>query len=87
MRKWKVGDVVRVVHHRSPWLYKHVIGMVFRIERFSTMDYCEDCPTIPNPLFDRHETDRKRRMMQPMYIRFEPEWLEEAGVLDQLTII
>lgn len=74
MNSCKKGDLVRVLHHRD----KRVVGLIFCVDLFSTMDFCSGCPIIKNP----HMTNSSS---EPLYLRFEPENLEEVGALDLLV--
>lgn len=75
---WKVGDVVRVLYHPD---CPQVVGHVFKIERFSTMDYLDHCPLLLN----RWRSASNPR--SPIYLRFQPDWLIEANALERMAVI
>lgn len=77
--KIKVGDVVRVTHHKD----KRLIGLVFQVAYFSTMDYMEDCPILRNPF--RRESEPWPQ--EPIFVRFAPDELELLDLLDRLAIL
>jgi hypothetical protein len=76
---WKKGDVVRVLYHSNQPL---AVGLVFKIERFSSMDHLDHCPILKNPWYDPQD-----RMRSPTYLRFQPDWLVEADALERMTVI
>jgi hypothetical protein len=77
---WKIGDVVRVVHHSFE---PRAIGLVFKIHRFSSMDFSGHCPVVRNPWHDPTDSDWKSAIL----LRFDPDWLVEATILDHLAMI
>ncbi|MGD9730204.1 MAG: hypothetical protein AB7L09_02625 [Nitrospira sp.] len=81
MARWKVGDVVKVVYHQFE---PRLIGTVFRIELFSTMDFLGDHPLLKNPYY---EQSSDKVWKNCLYLRFPPDWLVEADVLEQLTVV
>lgn len=72
--RWRYGDVVRVERHRDP----RVVGTVFRVEEYSSMDFIEDWPRIRNPY---------PGPIGPIYISFNPDDLVEANVLERLSVL
>jgi hypothetical protein len=80
MKSWQYGDWVRVVHHPD----RRAVGWVFQIDRFSSMDGLSDHPVISNP-FRKGLGAWRGRHLEPMLLRFHPDGLEEASVLDRLS--
>ncbi len=78
--RWKMGNVVRVVHHSYE---RRAIGLIFKIERFSSMDYLGNLPMVRNPWHEKTEP----RWKSPIWLRFDPDYLVEANVLDKLAAI
>ena len=78
---WRVGDIVKVAYHDFE---PRIIGHVFKVETFSTMDWLEDYPTIVNPFRDETQSPIQRG---PINLRFKPDWLTEANVLERLTVL
>jgi len=80
-RRWRKGDVVKVIGYH-PWV-SQAKGMIFTVERFSTMDGMEHHPIIKNP-WREHGAGVSGG---PLNLRFEPDWLVEASVLERLSSV
>jgi hypothetical protein len=64
--------------HRGDWVRVKSTGLIFQVDLFSTMDDMWDHPIIPNPA---------PGPIGPIYVRFNPDDLEEAGPLDRIAAI
>lgn len=71
---WLPGDVVKVVAHGE----ERLIGLVFVVDEYSSMDFMDNHPRIKNPY---------PGPIGPLYTSFDPYQLVQASLLEILAIL
>lgn len=61
---------------KGDWVRERATGRVFQVDRFSSMDGLGFCPIRPN---------KNAGPGEPMFVRFDPDELEEATALDRIA--